>query len=173
MEVIKRNNPFFSPVSRSEGVDYSDDLVIEYQYVDFAEMGPSGEKSDFVIEKKEVEVNRYHLNKVIQERCKGCSLAEIIARCDQSGDYSILNSREVSYGDGTEIPQTLSDACDKAARGASLLESVSKDDLELGAKLSKMSSEEFNAYIKDLVDKKYGSPQAENVENKEVVNDGK
>lgn len=150
IQLIK--NSFVSPVSRSDGVDYSDDLVEVYELVDHVEIGPSGEATDFVVKKIPVLTDSYHHNKVIAERVKGTSLKEIIATIQKTGDDSILNSRPVSYGDGTLIPNTLSDACDLAEQGRQILEGASEEEVKKAIEISKMSNDEFNDYVRGLVD---------------------
>lgn len=151
-EVIVTNS-FVSPVSRSNGVDLSDDLVEVYELREFVHHGPSGEPEDFTIEKKPVKVDSYHLNKVIAERCKGCSLKEIVAKCEKTGDYSpLLGACEQVYSDLTKQPQNLSDALQQGVKTAAYIDSLTDEQRAEYMRLSKMSEKEFDSYIQSLVD---------------------
>lgn len=146
-------NSFISPVSRSSGIDLSDDVIVVTELVDFVEKGPSGEASDFVIYKKPVEVERYHHNKVMAERAKGASLKEIIAQCEKTGDFSTLSQRKVVFGDDFVTPRSLADALDLAEQGAKVLDSMSVEERDRLLELSKMSKSEFDSYIQEQVDR--------------------
>lgn len=169
MEQVKPiNNSFCSPVSRSKGVDLSDDLIVVTELVDFVEKGPSGEDSDFVIFKKPIEVERYHHNKVMAERAKGASLKEIIAQCERTGDYSTLTQRKVIFGDGFITPTKLGDALDLAENGAKVLDSMSAEERQKYLGLAKMSKEELSAYIQSEVQKQIDVSKSVKVEEKNV-----
>lgn len=157
------NNSFCSPVSRSKGVDHSNDLIVVTELVDFVEKGPSGDASDFVIYKKPIEVERYHHNKVMAERAKGASLKEIIAQCERSGDYSTLSQRKVIFGDGFITPNKLGDALDLAEKGAKVLDSMTAEEREKYLGLSKMSKEELSAYIQTEVKKQVEASKSSGV----------
>jgi hypothetical protein len=160
MEKIK--NCFYSPVTNFVGRDLSDDLVIETEYVDKVIMGPSGEPTDFVVEKVPVETNRYHLGKVIQQRAKGCDLESIVARCNKTGDMSLLNAREVSYGDSTLIPDNASDMYQKGIETSEYLDSLSKEEKELYIKLAKMDEKELKSYLDSLKENNVVEEKEEN-----------
>lgn len=150
-EVIVTNS-FCSPVSRSEGVDFSDDFVEVYELREFVKHGPSGEPEDFTIEKKPVLVDSYHLNKVVEERSKGCSFKEIIAKCERTGDYSPLVGSEGVYADVTKQPRSLSDALQEGVRTAAYIDSLSDDQKAEYIRISKMNQSEFDAYIESLAE---------------------
>lgn len=151
-EVITTNS-FVSPVSRSKGSDYSDDLVEVYELREFVKHGPSGEPEDFTIEKKPVKVDSYHLNKVLEERSKGCSLKEIIAKCERTGDYSpLVGSTEPVYGDLTKQPANLSDALQEGVKTAAYIDSLTEDQKAEYMRVAKMGKEEFDSYIQSLVE---------------------
>lgn len=164
MEQILHNS-FFSPESRSDGVDFSDDVVHVFELRDFVNKGPSGDDSDFVIEKKPVEVDCYHLNKVVAVRCKGNDLKSIISRVQQTGDLSLLNQRDVVYGDAFTMPDNLSDALQKGVETSEFIDHL-KDSGELDKTmdLAKMSKEELDAYIKSQVDAQLKSAEVQKVE---------
>lgn len=147
-------NSFMSPISRSKGVDLSDDLVEVFEFVDEVVLGPSGEKTDFVLTKKPHKVESYHLNKVIEQRAKGNSLKDLVARAEATGDFSTLTQRKVVFGDGFITPSNLSDAFDKAKKGEVYIDSLSKEQIEETIALSKMSKEELHKHIDKLVDEK-------------------
>lgn len=151
-EVIVTNS-FICPVSRSKGVDYSNDLVEVYELREFVHNGPTGESEDFTIEKKPVKVDSYHLNKVIAERSKGCSLKEIVAKCEKTGDYSpLVGSSEPVYADLTKQPRNLSDALQEGVKTAAYIDSLTEDQRAEYMRLSKMSEKEFDSYIQSLID---------------------
>lgn len=148
-------NSFVSPESRDpKGVDLSNDLVKVFQLVDEVQIGPSGDKHDFVLKKKPVKVDEYHLNKVIAERVKGQDLKSIIARCEQTGDYSTLSQRKVIFGDGVLTPKSIGDAKEAAEKGAEFLDTLSKEDIKKFYDLSKGSKEDLEAYIQKCVDER-------------------
>ena len=153
MEKAKLINSFSIPVIDCEGCDYSDDLVEVYELVDVVHKGPSGEPSDFTIEKEAVLVDKYHLNKVLQERAKGADLKSIIARCEKTGDLSALNARSVVYGDGFVTPSSLGEALDKAKEGEKYLDSLSQSEIERLIYLSKLPKADFDSYIESLAKK--------------------
>lgn len=161
-------NCFISPVSRDlVGRDLSDDLIIVTEFVDHVEVGPSGDSTDFVIKKKPVKVDEYHLNKEIAERAKGNDLKSIVARCEKTGDLSELNSRKVVFGDGVLTPRTLGDAFEKAEEGASYMDGLSKEEMQHIYDLSKMSKSELDAYIKQRVDEQIAAQNVEKVGEKD------
>lgn len=148
-------NSFTSPVVENPIYrDLSDDTVHEYELHDFIERGPSGDEEDFVIEKKPIEVDCYHLNKVIKERSKGCDLKSIIAHIKQTGDMALLNQREVIYADGTKQPSTLSDALEEGRKTSEYLDSLSDEKKKELMNLAKMSDAEFKVYVEDLAVKR-------------------
>ena len=118
------NNSFASPLEFKPGVDLSDDKVEVFELVDHFEAGASGNATDFVVIKKPVKVDSYHLNKVIAQRAKGASLKEIVAMCERTGDTSSLNARKPIYADSTLIPSTLGDALDKGSETRAFLSSL-------------------------------------------------
>lgn len=144
-------NSFVSPVQSCEGVDFSNDLIEVYELMDHVIPGPSGEDTDFVVVKKPVLVDSYHLNKVIAERSKGNSLKEIVAQCERTGDMSALSSNKHVYFDSTILPMNLSDALEKGKESEAYLDSLSNEEKENLISLSKMSKGEFDAYINDIV----------------------
>lgn len=159
--LIKHKNPFFSPVNQlSEGLDFSDDKVEVYELRDFVKEGPSGEADDFVVEKKSVLVDSYHLNKVIAERCKGCDLKSIVARVQATGDLSLLNQRQVVYGDGYTMPANMSDALQKGVETSEYIDSLSDEEKKKLISLSKLNQEGFEKYIQGLVDEKLAAAKA-------------
>lgn len=161
-------NSFTSPVIDNPIYrDLSDDVVHEYELHDFIEQGSSGEKDDFVIEKRPIEVDCYHLNKVIKERAKGCDLKSIIARIKQTGDTTLLNQREVIYADGTKQPLNLSDALEEGRRTSEYLDSLSDNEKKEIMSIAKMSDDEFKTYIDGLAKKRGLVKPVEVVQEKE------
>lgn len=159
-KTIKHNNPFFSPVINHPGKDFSDDKVEVYELRDFVEKGPSGSDDDFVVIKKPVLVDSYHLNKVVAERCKGCDLKSILARVQATGDISLLNQREVVYGDAFSMPGNMSDALQQGVETSEYLDSLSDEEKNKRIALSKLDQEGFEKYIQGLVDKKIAAVKA-------------
>lgn len=149
-EVIRRNSFIISPSLSTKGRDLSDDIVEVYELKDFVVKGASGEDSDFTIEKRPVMVDKYHLNKVVEERCKGCDLKSIIARVENTGDLSLLNKKKVVYGDAFKQPDNLSDALQIGVETSNFLDSLSEKEKEEYMKLAKMPKDEYEAYIKSL-----------------------
>lgn len=148
------NSPFVSPVISHVGLDFSNDLQEVYELKDHVIPGPSGEDTDFLVEKKPVMTDSYHLNKVILERAKGCDLKSIIARCERNDDFSELCSRNVVYGDAYSQPQNLSDACEEGVRTAHFLDSLTAEEKEKFIKLAKLSKSELDSYIAEASKKK-------------------
>lgn len=149
-EVIRRNSFIISPSLSTKGRDLSDDVVDVYELKDFVISGASGEDSDFTIEKRPVLVDKYHLNKVVEERCKGCDLKSIIARVEKTGDLSLLNQKKAVYGDAFKQPDNLSDALQIGVETSNFLDSLSEKEKEEYMKLAKMPKDEYEAYIKSL-----------------------
>lgn len=160
-------NSFVSPVSRSKGSDYSDDLVEVYELREFVKHGPSGEPEDFTIEKKPVKVDSYHLNKVLEERSKGCSIKEIVAKCERTGDFSpLIGSSEPVYGDLTKQPSNLSDALQEGVNTAAYIDSLSEDQKAEYLRVAKMNQEEFDSYIHSLEEARKSKESDSNIEEK-------
>lgn len=157
METVIKNS-FFSPVSRSKGTDYSNDLVEVYELQEIVIKGPNfdNDPSDFVIDKRPVKVDSYHHNKVVAERCKGQDLESIISKLQRTGDISLINQKEVVYGDDTIRPHTLGEALEKKVQSETFLDSLSEEKKSELMKISKMSKDELDVYIQKIVDERIG-----------------
>lgn len=157
MQNVIRNS-FFSPESRSKGTDYSNDLVEVFELQEIVIKGPNfdNDPSDFVIDKRPVKVDSYHHNKVVAERCKGQDLESIISKLQRTGDVSLINQKEVIYGDDTIRPHTLGEALEKKVLSEIFLDSLSEEKKSELLKVSKMSKDELDAYIKKIVDERIG-----------------
>lgn len=159
-------NSFVSPASRSKGTDHSADLVEVYELQDQVENGPSGDPSDFVVHKVPVLVESYHLSKVLQERAKGADLKSIIARCERTGDFSVLQQKEAVYGDAYAQPVSLSDALEEGVKTSQFIDSLSAEERERYIKLAKMNESEFADYISKLYEQKKAASEALKSEEK-------
>lgn len=151
----KANNSFCSPESRSVGTDHSNSNVRVYELVSHYEAGPSKKSSDFRVFKKQECTEEYDSLKRIAAETKGNDLKSIIARCQKTQDFSILErASEAVYGDEALIPDNLSDQMQRGVDTSAYLDSLSAEEKEKYIRLSKMNESEFNAYIQSLVDAK-------------------
>jgi len=170
MEQVKLKNCFCSPIAVNLiKSDFSDDVVHQFELKDFVERGPSGEDGDFVVTKKPVEVDCYHLNKVIAERAKGTDLKSIISRVQMTGDVSLLNAREPIYGDASIYPESRGDALEEGKRTEEILDKMSEQERDYYLELSKMSDEEFTAHLKKLAEERSKASEVKTEQVEEVV----
>lgn len=146
-ENLNSKNSFCSPESRSKGIDHSDDTMETYELIDAYIPGPTKEDTDFVTFKKPKLVDKWKQNKRVAAQSKGMDLKSIIARVQKTGDASILVPREVVYGDEELVPKSKSDQLQLAKDTESYLDSLSASEKERLIRLSKMSKDEYTAYL--------------------------
>lgn len=158
-EIEKVKNSFSSPVSRSNGTDYSDDKMSSFELVEAYIAGPTKEDTDFVTFKKPKLVESWHQNKRVREEAKGMDLKSVIGRFQKTGDISLLQPREAVYGDESLFPASRSDQLQKAKETERYLDSLSAADKEKFINLAKLTKDEFRAYIAQEVAKLQPKPE--------------
>ena len=160
-ENLKSKNSFCSPESRSAGLDFSDDTMESYQLIDAYIPGPTKDDTDFVTFKKPKLIDKWKQNKRVAAESKGMDLKSIIARVQKTGDASILSPREVVYGDERLVPKSKSDQMQQAINTEKFLDSLSASKKEELIRVSKLSKEEYAAYLKSEFQKLYPTRKEE------------
>lgn len=170
-ENIKINDGVRSDGLVFPGVSFSKKDSIQETYTLVEYLQSHGEtEDDFVIGMKPVLVSKVDLQAQIEEQAKGTDLKSLIAQVLRTGDESLLNQRNVSFGDATLYPRDAMEAQNVILKGQASLESLPDDLKSKGVEsILNMTREELDAYIQKLIDAKVGgSATPEPTDKKEI-----
>lgn len=129
-------------------------------------------EDDFVIDYKPVLVEEFDLQEQITEQAKGTDLKSLIAQVIRTGDATILEQRQASYGDISDMPTDALDAHNAILIGQQALDSLD-DKLKAGKDIDAiagMSKEDIETYVQSLVDERLKTTQSTEVNKESEVN---
>ena len=96
-------------------------------------------EDDYVLIEKAVKIETANIQKEIEQQAAGCpSIRQLIADFNETGDESVFNKHELTYGDASDMPTDLHEAIkivnDAKEKGMNLgddkILSMSKSDIE-------------------------------------------
>lgn len=142
--------------SRSDGVkfdglDFSDPIVKKFIHKEVIVKTGDGE-DDWIKEEKPVQSEEYDIQKAIDEAAKGADVKSLIEQVLRTGDDTILNQTEVSYGDITEFPTSPIAAHNAINNIDNLKSNLPPEFVKDDESLMKLSKKEIDDYVKAKVD---------------------
>lgn len=154
-----------------KGLDFSNPIKKTYIHKDVVKITGDTE-DDFIIEQKPVLVDEVNVQKQIDEAAKGADIKSLVAKALQTGDESILNQREVSYGDASQIPTSPIEA-HNLARDVEKIRASLPDDLKNidDATLMQVSKEDIAKIVEAEIAKRFPDKVQKTVTTDNAVNE--